>query len=291
MKVAVHGREVTQKTLPYISQLLEKLLELQSIIYLSDRLNEILQNTTIDLSHCHEYKSDRFVPDTDFVISFGGDGTLLETVTHVGPKEIPILGINAGRLGFLATTSGEEIIPTLNAIAEGKYTSEPRTLIHLESNKDLFNGLNFGLNDFTILKKDTSSMIVVHTFIDGSYLNSYWADGLIVATPTGSTGYSLSCGGPVVLPQSNNLVITPVSPHNLTVRPLIVSGESHISFSIEGRSKNFLISLDSRSRSVNPSVEMAIRKESFYARLVKVDGYNYLDTLRQKLKWGLDIRN
>ena len=157
--------------------------------------------------------------------------------------------------------------------------------------RDIFDGYNFGLNDFTILKKDTSSMITVHTYIDGEYLNSYWADGLIVSTPTGSTGYSLSCGGPVVLPQSHNFIITPVSPHNLTVRPMVVSDNSVISFEIEGRGKNFLVSLDSRSYTVDASIQMAVSKEKFMAKLVKLDGYNFLDTLRQKLNWGYDARN
>ena len=147
------------------------------------------------------------------------------------------------------------------------------------------------MNDFTILKQDTSSMITVHAYLDGEYLNSYLADGLIVATPTGSTGYSLSCGGPVVLPQSDNFIITPVSPHNLTVRPMVVSDNSVISFEIEGRSKNFLVSLDTRSFTVEASIQMAVSKEEFQAKLVKLDGYNFLDTLRQKLNWGYDARN
>ena len=159
------------------------------------------------------------------------------------------------------------------------------------ADRDIFDGLNFGLNEMTILKKDTSSMIVVHTYIDGEYLNSYWADGLIVSTPTGSTGYSLSCGGPLVLPQSNNFIITPVSPHNLNVRPMIVSDKSVISFEIEGRSKNFLVSLDSRSYTVDASIQLAVKKEDFAVKLVKLDGYNFLDNLRQKLNWGLDVRN
>jgi NAD+ kinase len=225
------------------------------------------------------------------MISIGGDGTLLETVAYVGARETPILGINTGRLGFLATTAPGQIKDAVSSLYNNYFTLEERSLIHLDTDRELFDGLSFGLNEFTITKRDTASMIVVHTYIDGEYLNSYWADGLIVATPTGSTGYSLSCGGPVVLPQSGNFIISPVSPHNLNVRPLVVSDNSVISFEIQGRSKNYLVSLDSRSRVVDASIGLAVRKESFRARLVQLDGNNFLQTLRNKLNWGLDVRN
>jgi NAD+ kinase len=215
----------------------------------------------------------------------------LETLTFVREKKIPILGINTGRLGFLATTPTNKIKEAVNALFNGFYTLDERSLIQLESNEDIFNGINFGLNEFTILKRDTSSMIVVRTYIDGEYLNAYWADGLIIATPTGSTGYSLSVGGPVVIPHSKNFIISPVSPHNLNVRPLIVSDNSVISFEIEGRSKNFLVSLDSRSRKVDASIQLAIKKCDFTINLVKLHGENFLNTLRFKLNWGFDTRN
>jgi NAD+ kinase len=168
---------------------------------------------------------------------------------------------------------------------------ESRTLISLESSKSLFGRHSFALNEFTIHKRDTSSMITVHTYIDGKYLNSYWADGLIIATPTGSTGYSLSCGGPLISPEAKNFVITPVSPHNLNVRPIIVSDESEISFTIEGRSEKFLISLDSRSTSISSEVKLLVKKESFEAKLIKLPNYHFFDTLREKLNWGFDMRN
>ena len=163
--------------------------------------------------------------------------------------------------------------------------------MQLESNQELFNGLNFALNDFTVVKKDTSSMITVHTFIDGEFLNSYWADGIIVATPTGSTGYSLSCGGPLVFPRSGNFVITPVSPHNLTVRPIVVSDDAAITFRVEGRSKKFLVSLDSRIATVNESVKLKVVRADFKVNLIQLEGHHYFKTLRQTLNWGLDIRN
>ncbi len=227
----------------------------------------------------------------DYFISIGGDGTFLESVTYVKDTNIPIAGINTGRLGFLATISKDKVKDALDAILKGYYSKERRSLIKVESENDIFDGLNFGLNEFTILKRDSSSMIVIHTYIDGVYLTSYWSDGLIIATPTGSTGYSLSVGGPVVIPTSSNFIISPVSPHNLSVRPLIVSDDSVISFAIEARSKNFLVSLDSRSRKVDVNMQLAVRKCDSEVSLIKLFEDNFLDTLRNKLNWGLDVRN
>ncbi|MDH4057566.1 MAG: NAD kinase, partial [Cyclobacteriaceae bacterium] len=237
------------------------------------------------------YKPGDSLKKINAFLSIGGDGTLLDSITHVGRAETPILGINTGRLGFLATISKEETEHALQKLFENDFTVDKRAMLRLESNKKLFGDLNFALNDFTVVKKDSSSMITMHTYIDGAFLNSYWADGLIVATPTGSTGYSLSCGGPLVFPRSGNFVITPVSPHNLTVRPIVVSDNSEITFEIEGRSKKFLISLDSRMAIVDASVKLLVKKESFSANLVQFEGQHYFKTLRQKLNWGLDIRN
>ena len=227
----------------------------------------------------------------DFFLSIGGDGTLLDSVCVVGKKEIPILGLNTGRLGFLANVATDKIGEAIEELAKGNYQIESRILLSLTSSKKLFHGVNFALNEFTIHKMDTSSMITVHTYINGKYLNSYWADGLIVATPTGSTGYSLSCGGPLITPGAKNFVITPVSPHNLNVRPIIVSDEAEISFEIEGRTDKFMISLDSRSTSIASEVKLSVKKEAFSAKLVKLPSYHFFDTLRQKLNWGLDLRN
>jgi NAD+ kinase len=227
----------------------------------------------------------------DAFLSIGGDGTLLESVTHIGANETPILGINTGRLGFLATISKDNVEDSLEKVFRGAFTLDKRAVLRLESNKELFGKLNFALNDFTLVKKDSSSMITVHTFIDGELLNSYWADGIIVSTPTGSTGYALSCGGPLVFPRSGNFVITPVSPHNLTVRPIVVSDSSEISFKVEGRSKKFLVSLDSRIAVVDNSVKLKIVKESFMVNLILIEGEHYFKTLREKLNWGLDVRN
>jgi NAD+ kinase len=290
MNIALHGRTITKESAPYVREILKALQNFGVRLIISEKFQRELHRFRIPLQ-ADTFLRGESLHEADFMFSLGGDGTLLETVTYVREAETPILGINTGRLGFLATTPKDGFTLALEALRRGQYTYDKRVLIHLDADRELFDGLNFGLNEFTILKKDSSSMIVVHAFLNGEFLNSYWADGLIVATPTGSTGYSLSCGGPLVIPGSTNFIITPVSPHNLYVRPMVVSDSSVISFEIEGRSKNFLVSLDSRSRTVDASVQMAVRKEDFCARLVKFNDYNFFDTLRQKLNWGWDNRN
>ncbi len=291
MKIAIHGKRVDKQSLEAVKQLLELLKQKGASVIISQTFIKSFKQWDIEVGEYRDFSTGKDLTDVDFVFSLGGDGTLLETVAYIGSLELPIVGINTGRLGFLATISKNMVSDAVDGLYGNEYSFDYRTLVKVHSDRDIFDGVNYGLNDFTILKKDTSSMITVHTYINGEYLNSYWADGLIVATPTGSTGYSLSCGGPVVLPQSNNFVITPVSPHNLTVRPMVVSDTSVISFEIEGRSKNFLVSLDTRSYTVDASVQMAVSKEEFQAKLIKFDGYNFLDTLRQKLNWGYDARN
>lgn len=291
MRVAIHGLSVKAEFLPTLFGLFEKLQQLGVSICLTPTLEKQLRQLS---SSPHSYRLLHQPTDytgLDFFLSIGGDGTLLDSVCLVGEKEIPIIGLNTGRLGFLATVSTDKIEDAVTQLVAGNYQIESRTLLSLTGSKKLFQGENFALNEFTIHKRDTSSMITVHTYIDGMYLNSYWADGLIVATPTGSTGYSLSCGGPLITPGAKNFVITPVSPHNLNVRPIIVSDESEISFEIEGRSDKFMISLDSRSTSISSEVKLQVKKESFSAKLVKLPTYHYFDTLRQKLNWGLDMRN
>lgn len=229
--------------------------------------------------------------NTDMLISLGGDGTLLDTVCFVGDSNIPLIGINFGRLGFLAAIAEDEMEEAIQALAQGSYTLDKRSLIHLDASIPLFEDTPFALNEFTLHRKDTSSMIKIHTYLNGEFLNTYWADGLVVATPTGSTGYSLSCGGPVVFPQASSFVITPVAPHNLNVRSIIVPDDGVISFEVEGRSDNFLCTLDARSETITSNVQIAVRKESFYISLVRPHDHNFLQTIRQKLYWGIDKRN
>ncbi|MSQ79237.1 MAG: NAD kinase [Flavobacteriaceae bacterium] len=228
---------------------------------------------------------------TDFLLSVGGDGTFLDTVMLVKSSNIPILGINTGRLGFLASTPREETKQAIQDLLKGHYSKEKRSLLYLETDSDLFGDNNLALNDFVVHKKDTSSMITVHTYLNGEFLNSYWADGLIVATPTGSTGYSLSCGGPILFPDSASFAITPISPHNLNVRPVVVPDGSVISFEVEGRGNNFLISLDSRSHTVDSTIQIAVRKADCQLSIVKLHDKNHMDTLRKKMNWGADQRN
>lgn len=230
-------------------------------------------------------------PHTDMIFSFGGDGTLLDTICFVGASNIPVIGINLGRLGFLAAISEDDVDAALMSLVQGSYTIEKRTLLHLDASVPIFGDAPFALNEFTIHRKDTSSMIKIHTYLNGEFLNTYWADGLIVSTPTGSTGYSLSCGGPVVFPQASNFVITPVAPHNLNVRSIVVPDDGVISFEVEGRSDNFLCTLDARSETVASNVQIAVRKESFEMSLVRPHEHNFLKTIRQKLYWGIDKRN
>lgn len=291
MKIGLHGHKFNNDTTPFIQEVISFLQSRGVEISVSSIFRKQASKAGFDLLNISDFSKNGPLPDLDAIVSLGGDGTLLETVTFVKEKETPILGINTGRLGFLANISKNDINKALTSFFEKRFTYDFRTLLRLDTNKDIFGDTNFALNEFTITKKDTSSMITVKCYINGEYLNSYWADGLMISTPTGSTGYSLSCGGPVILPHSNNFVITPVSPHNLNVRPLIVPDESVISFVIESRGRNFLASLDSRSHTVDSSVEMSVRKEDFKAKLVQLDGYSFLDTLRNKLNWGFDLRN
>jgi len=235
--------------------------------------------------------SEDLTDEIEFIISLGGDGTLLDTVTLVRNKNISIMGINFGRLGFLASIGREEVKIAVKSIAKRTYVTDKRTMIHLDASLPMFGNVPYALNDFSIHKRDVASMIKIHTYLNGEFLNTYWADGLIVATPTGSTGYSLSCNGPVVFPDSGSFVITPVAPHNLNVRPIIVPDDNIISFEIESRSEQIICALDSRREIVSKDVQLAVKKESFDIHLVRLSENNFLQTLRNKLTWGLDKRN
>lgn len=261
-------------------------------VLVSAGFEEVLRSSGVQFSASKIFESPAEMGGARLVVSLGGDGTLLETVALIGPRQIPVIGVNVGRLGFLATVAPERIKDMITALESGSYRIETRSILEAEANNmEIFDGVNFALNDFAITKTDTSSMITVHSYLNGDFLNSYWADGLIVSTPTGSTGYSLSCGGPVLVPNSKSLIVTPVSPHNLNVRPLVVEDNAVLTFEVKSRSNNFLLSLDSRSRIVDESTRLVVRKARFVARLVKMHDDNFFDTLRSKLSWGLDMRN
>ncbi len=236
-------------------------------------------------------REEHFVPPGSNAIHVGGDGTLLDTVSLVRDSGIPVLGINLGRLGFLSSISRDDIIPAVEKVLKGEYTLEQRTLLNLSSDADIFGEFHCALNDVTVTRKDSMALIVIHVYVDGVFLNSYWADGLIVATPTGSTAYSLSSGGPIVSPGSENILITPLAPHNLTIRPIVISDKSEISIRVEGRDSEYLVSLDSKTDVIEPGLELRIRKADFSFNLVKIEHKDFYTTIRDKLKWGLDVRN
>ena len=293
MKVAIYSRIFKKENTNDIQLLFDSLFDL-GIEYIVEELY-FAQCTA---SGIKSKSTNTFISQDDIlhytpdcIIVLGGDGTILDSIIYSGNHSIPILGINKGRLGFLAGESASDIKKAISNLHKGHYSIDSRSVIQLESSSNIFNQTNYALNDFVIHKKDSSSMITIHTYINGEYLNSYWSDGLIISTPTGSTGYSLSCGGPIMYPGSSSFVITPIAPHNLNVRPMIISDTNVISFEIEGRSTSFLVSLDSRSETIDQSVQLAIRKAPFDFQLVRFNEDNYLKTLRKKLMWGIDNRN
>jgi len=226
----------------------------------------------------------------DFIISFGGDGTLLNTVTHVGNTKVKILGVNVGKLGFLSFDVYYVFEKLIDDIINHNYTLEKRSLVSLEHKGTTINE-NFALNEISVIKKDSSSMIKIHCYIDDKFICTYWSDGLIISTPTGSTGYSLSCGGPILTPDTNNLVITPISPHNLGLRSIIISDSSKIKLKIEDQKYNFLVSMDSRSYTFKGDQSFIIKKSNFTINLIHPNNFDFFETLRKKLNWGFDLRN
>ncbi len=291
MKIAINSLTFKEDTIPFYQKLFKLLGERDCEIFLHKDIYSYL-GTFFSLDEkIATFQTKEELGTYDFMFSIGGDGTLLDSVTYTMEQNIPILGINTGRLGFLAASTKENIEATITQLFDQTYKIEERILLQLDSNLPLFKDFNYALNDFSILKRDSSSMIIVHTYINGEFLNSYWADGIVVSTPTGSTAYSLSCGGPVVMPHSNNFVIAPVCPHNLNVRPIVVPDDSVISFKIEGRNENYQVTMDSRSEIVDDSVEISVKKGSFTAKIITTNEYNYLSTLRKKLSWGIDVRN
>ncbi len=292
MLVALYNRTFDEQDVPFLENILRSLEQhkMQVVFYKGfyERLSQYV--TFAQTPRLFTGKPD-LPRNTDMLVSLGGDGTMLDAVCFVGNSNIPLIGVNLGRLGFLAAIPEEEVENAILSLVRGSYTLEKRTLLHLDSSIPLFDGAPFALNEFTIHRQDTSSMIKIHTYLNGEFLNTYWADGLIVATPTGSTGYSLSCGGPVVFPQASSFVITPVAPHNLNTRPIVVPDDNVISFEIEGRTEQFLCTLDARTEIIRNNVQLAVKKENFVVSLVRPDEHNFLNTIRQKLYWGIDRRN
>ena len=291
MKIAIYGKRLEENYFSFVQLLFQKLLEkdVKVVVHqsfyddLSEKLN--LDNRLKTFVHHDDLN------DVNFLFSIGGDGTLLKTITFVRDKNIPILGINTGRLGFLTSIATEEIDNAIDDILLKKFDLDTRTLLSLETDNNIFGDINYALNEITIQKKDTSSMITIQAYLGDDFLNSYWADGLIVSTPTGSTAYSLSCNGPIILPGSGNIIITPIAPHNLNVRPIVIPDETELTLKITGRTDNFLVALDSRSLTVPMAIQLKIKKSTHQINLIRLKNYSFLNTLRSKLTWGLDNRN
>ncbi len=293
MNIAIYGKEFKDAFCPYFRNLIDLLLKHKAEISINkpffDWLDVDFQSIMGKVSFFD--KSMELNNNIDCLLSIGGDGTFLESASYVKDLGIPIAGINSGRLGFLATISRNEIEFALTKILNKSYSTEERELIELSSNNAVFKDCNFALNELTVTKKDSGSMITIHVYVDGNFLNTYWSDGLIISTPTGSTAYSLSVGGPIVVPGSNNFIITPIAPHNLTVRPIVIPDSSEISLKIEGRSENYLVSLDRRYETLPSGVELRINKAKFKIKVLKYNSRTFFETLREKLMWGLDVRN
>ena len=292
MRIAIYSRGIESNQHQDIRILLDEFatLGVEPVFY-QDFFNQFYSSIDIKAKYS-TFNSPADLDDSiACIMSLGGDGTLLDTVTLVRDRGTPVVGINYGRLGFLANIGKEDLHTALVALVNHTFVLDERTLIHLDANIPLFGKDPYALNEFSLHKKDSSPMIKIHTYLNGEFLNTYWADGLIVATPTGSTGYSLSCNGPVVFPESGSFVITPVSPHNLNIRPIVVPDDNIISFEVEGRTDGFLVTLDSRREIVTKEVQLAVRKEKFGINLIRLNENNFLQTLRNKLSWGLDKRN
>ncbi|MBM3186964.1 MAG: NAD kinase [Bacteroidota bacterium] len=292
MRVAIYGKKVNKQTSPYFVEVLKILEDFGWKVLLEEELKQILINKigiseNFDVFNNHQ----DFHSGIDLAISMGGDGTFLKTVGYIRDSGVPIMGINTGRLGFLANISKEQIHNTMNQVRDKNYDFQKRSLLRVNTDDDLFGEDNFALNELTLHKKDTSSMVTVHASLDNKYLNSYWADGLIVSTPTGSTAYNLSCGGPIITPGCQVHILTPVAAHNLNVRPMVVPDHLPISLSVEGRDRSYLLSLDGNSKSIKQGENVVVTKAEFMINVIKFEDNNFLDTIRNKMLWGIDTRN
>ena len=292
MNIALFGKTISEDTKPYIQQIVNKLEAVGANImvfapYYYIIKSEIVFNSEVSIFNNHNDLRDK----VDFLFSIGGDGTLLDTLTLVRDSGIPIIGINVGRLGFLSSISKNEICKAIDNIISGDYLIDKRSLLKIKEPKNLFGELNYGLNELSVSRRESASLMVIHVYVDDIFLNSYWADGIIVSTPTGSTAYSMSCGGPFITPGSKNFVITPIATHNLTVRPVVISDNCKIRIKAEGRDKNFFVSLDSRFEKIDSSMEIEIEKCDFEVNLVQLENKDFFSAIREKLKWGLDVRN
>ncbi len=292
MRVAVYSKKINKQTLPLFERFFETVQRFGWKVILESELKEQLLKKTDLGTSCETFSSHLDLKTgIDMAFSIGGDGTFLKTVSFIRDSEVPILGINTGRLGFLANVGDDFYDEAMEKVRLKKFDFQKRSLLKVDTERQLFGTDNFAMNEVTLVKKDTASMITVHANLDGKYLNSYWADGLIVATPTGSTAYNLSCGGPIITPGCKVHILTPIAPHNLTVRPMVVPDNMPISLTVEGRERNYLITLDGLSKSLQKNEEVIIQKADYMINVIKLEDTNFLDTIRNKMHWGADPRN
>lgn len=292
MKIAIYGREFNNSVLPFVQDVFDALehFGIETLVY--EEYHEFIKDKVKLPGNLTTFCNNiELCSDAEVLISLGGDGTLLDTLALVRNSGVPVIGINFGRLGFLASINKNEIKNAIRALVNHEYSLDKRTLLNVESKHNLFGDENFALNDITIHRRDNTAMMIIHAYMNDEFINSYWADGLIIATPTGSTAYSLSCGGPIIFPSAQNFVITPIAPHNLNVRPVIIPDDVSLRFEVEARSTKFLVSCDSRTATVDRSVKITIKKAAFHVNLVRLNNESYLTTLRNKLLWGIDTRN
>lgn len=293
MKIAIYGQAYNREAAAYVLELLDELEQHQAEVYFEADFYEFVAALEKIAKFPVFTESEGLDATFDMFVSFGGDGTVLRAITYVRDLGIPIVGVNTGRLGFLSTFKKEDVRKVVQEFVAKAYTVVDRSLVEVSSEKEIpeFGVVNFALNEVTVSRKDTTSMITVETSLNNEYLNSYWADGLIIATPTGSTGYSLSCGGPVITPTAKSLVLTPIAPHNLNARPLVVSDDTVVKLKVSGREKFHLVSLDSRIATLENGHEITIKKAKFTIKMIEYTSESFLKTLRNKLLWGEDKRN
>lgn len=291
MRIAIYGRNFNEHYRAQVEDFFGLLKGQADLVVYEPYLRFLATHSEVALE-CEVFNNHLDIANNiDLMISVGGDGTFLDTVQMVRHYNIPILGVNIGRLGFLANVARDDMEQAIKDVLKGNYAIDKRSIITVESDPDVLGDENFALNEITVHKKDTSSMITIHTYLNDDFLNSYWADGLIISTPTGSTAYSLSCAGPLVAPDSENFIITPIAPHNLNVRPFVINDSNTITLKVEGRGDAFMASLDSRSVTIDQNVQLTIKKAAFEAHLVDLHTHDFLTTVRQKLMWGADKRN
>lgn len=293
MNIGIYGIKFNEKKIQIFQDLFNFLDEFKLLheVSIYAPFYKMLHENIDGIKNFNQFNSYEEVKKFDFMLCLGGDGAILDTLCIVRDSGVPVLGINTGRLGFLSSISDENIALPLKSVFNGEFTLDPRSTLKLESASSVFGEVNYALNEVTVQKKDSSSMMIIHAYVDEEYLNSYWADGVIISTPTGSTGYNLSCSGPIIMPGSDVFVITPIAPHNLNVRPLIIPNNKKIRLQLEGRDDECLVALDSRSHAIKSSEEITISKGEFNMNIVRPQEHSFLSTLRNKLSWGLDSRN